>query len=120
MPLGKEDVALLESMDTPTVCNVIEIVAPERRGDLGLRPDTSASFLNRSSASMPCRPLRRQRPHYGITLSANRRPRWLNNAAVCGTQLLLPAQKFENMIVSRCQRRGSDDRAPVGQGKNFH
>jgi hypothetical protein len=33
MPLGKEDVAFLESMDTPTVCNVIEIVAPERRGN---------------------------------------------------------------------------------------
>jgi hypothetical protein len=32
MPLGKDDVAFLESMDTPTVCNVIEIVAPERRG----------------------------------------------------------------------------------------
>src|SRR5476651_2318978 len=32
MPLGKDDVVFLESMDTPTVCNVIEIVAPERRG----------------------------------------------------------------------------------------
>jgi len=32
MPLSKEDIAFLESMDTPTVCNVIEIVAPERRG----------------------------------------------------------------------------------------
>ncbi len=32
MPLGNDDVAFLESMDTPTVCNVIEIVAPERRG----------------------------------------------------------------------------------------
>jgi regulator of RNase E activity RraA len=32
MLLGKDDVAFLESMDTPTVCNVIEIVAPERRG----------------------------------------------------------------------------------------
>jgi regulator of RNase E activity RraA len=32
MPLGKDDVAFLESMDTPTVCNVIEIVSPERRG----------------------------------------------------------------------------------------
>jgi hypothetical protein len=32
MPLTKDDVAFLESMDTPTVCNVIEIVAPERRG----------------------------------------------------------------------------------------
>jgi regulator of RNase E activity RraA len=32
MPLGKDDVAFLESMDTPTVCNVMEIVAPERRG----------------------------------------------------------------------------------------
>jgi regulator of RNase E activity RraA len=32
MPLSKDDVAFLESMDTPTVCNVIEIVAPERRG----------------------------------------------------------------------------------------
>ena len=28
MPFGKDDVAFLESMDTPTVCNVIEIVAP--------------------------------------------------------------------------------------------
>src|SRR5258708_8310625 len=32
MPLGNDDVAFLEFMDTPTVCNVIEIVAPERRG----------------------------------------------------------------------------------------
>jgi regulator of RNase E activity RraA len=32
MRLGNDDVAFLESMDTPTVCNVIEIVAPERRG----------------------------------------------------------------------------------------
>lgn len=32
MPLSKEDIEFLESMDTPTVCNVIEIVAPERRG----------------------------------------------------------------------------------------
>jgi len=32
MPLGKDEIAFLESMDTPTVCNVIEIVAPERRG----------------------------------------------------------------------------------------
>jgi hypothetical protein len=32
MPLGKDDVAFLESMATPTVCNVIEIVAPDRRG----------------------------------------------------------------------------------------
>jgi hypothetical protein len=32
MLLGNDDVAFLESMDTPTVCNVIEIVAPERRG----------------------------------------------------------------------------------------
>jgi regulator of RNase E activity RraA len=32
MPLGKDDVAFLESVDTPTICNVIEIVAPERRG----------------------------------------------------------------------------------------
>jgi regulator of RNase E activity RraA len=31
-PLSSEDVAFLESMDTPTVCNVIEVVAPERRG----------------------------------------------------------------------------------------
>ena len=32
MQLGEDDIAFLESMDTPTVCNVIEIVAPERRG----------------------------------------------------------------------------------------
>ena len=32
MQLGKDDMAFVESMDTPTVCNVIEIVAPERRG----------------------------------------------------------------------------------------
>ena len=32
MPLDKDEIAFLESMDTPTVCNVIEIVAPERRG----------------------------------------------------------------------------------------
>src|SRR5262245_57670494 len=32
MPIVKDDIAFLESMDTPTVCNVIEIVAPERRG----------------------------------------------------------------------------------------
>jgi regulator of RNase E activity RraA len=32
MPIGKDDVAFLESIDTPTVCNLIEIVAPERRG----------------------------------------------------------------------------------------
>ena len=32
MPLSNDDLAFLESMDTPTVCNVIEIVAPERRG----------------------------------------------------------------------------------------
>jgi len=30
--LGQDDVVFLESMDTPTMCNVIEIVAPERRG----------------------------------------------------------------------------------------
>jgi len=32
MPISNEDIAFLESIDTPTVCNVIEIVAPERRG----------------------------------------------------------------------------------------
>ncbi len=32
MQLGEDDITFLESMDTPTVCNVIEIVAPERRG----------------------------------------------------------------------------------------
>jgi regulator of RNase E activity RraA len=32
MSLAQEDIAFLESMDTPTVCNVIEVVAPERRG----------------------------------------------------------------------------------------
>ena len=32
MLIGKDDIAFLESIDTPTVCNVIEIVAPERRG----------------------------------------------------------------------------------------
>jgi regulator of RNase E activity RraA len=32
MLLSKDDAAFLESMDTPTVCNVIEIVAPQRRG----------------------------------------------------------------------------------------
>jgi hypothetical protein len=32
MPISNGDIAFLESMDTPTVCNVIEIVAPERRG----------------------------------------------------------------------------------------
>lgn len=32
MTLSKDDAAFLELMDTPTVCNVIEMVAPERRG----------------------------------------------------------------------------------------
>jgi regulator of RNase E activity RraA len=32
MPIGKDDIAFLELIDTPTVCNLIEIVAPERRG----------------------------------------------------------------------------------------
>jgi regulator of RNase E activity RraA len=32
MQLAQDDIAFLESMDTPTVCNVIEVVAPERRG----------------------------------------------------------------------------------------
>jgi regulator of RNase E activity RraA len=32
MPIGKDDITFLESIDTPTVCNLIEIVAPERRG----------------------------------------------------------------------------------------
>jgi regulator of RNase E activity RraA len=32
MQLGEDDIAFLESMDTPTVCNVIETLAPERRG----------------------------------------------------------------------------------------
>jgi regulator of RNase E activity RraA len=32
MPLGQADLDFLETMDTPTVCNVLEIVAPERRG----------------------------------------------------------------------------------------
>jgi regulator of RNase E activity RraA len=32
MPISNDDIEFLESMDTPTVCNVIEIVAPERRG----------------------------------------------------------------------------------------
>jgi regulator of RNase E activity RraA len=31
MPIDKDDVAFLESIDTPTICNLIEIVAPERR-----------------------------------------------------------------------------------------
>ena len=31
MPISNDDIVFLESMDTPTVCNVIEIVAPERR-----------------------------------------------------------------------------------------
>src|SRR6187397_621101 len=30
--LTKEQAEFLKSMDTPTVCNVIEMVAPERRG----------------------------------------------------------------------------------------
>ena len=32
MQLDEDDIAFLESMDTPTVCNVIEIISPERRG----------------------------------------------------------------------------------------
>jgi regulator of RNase E activity RraA len=32
MLFDKDDLAFLESMDTPTVCNVIEIIAPDRRG----------------------------------------------------------------------------------------
>jgi len=32
MPFDKDDLAFLESMDTPTVCYVIEIIAPDRRG----------------------------------------------------------------------------------------
>jgi hypothetical protein len=32
MSVGKDDVAFLGSIATPTVCNVIEIIAPERRG----------------------------------------------------------------------------------------
>jgi hypothetical protein len=32
MSVGKDDVAFLESIATPTVCNVIEIVALERHG----------------------------------------------------------------------------------------
>jgi len=32
MALSSDDIAFLESMDTPTVCNVLEAVAPERRG----------------------------------------------------------------------------------------
>jgi regulator of RNase E activity RraA len=32
MQLAQDDITFLESMDTPTVCNVIEVVAPERRG----------------------------------------------------------------------------------------
>jgi regulator of RNase E activity RraA len=32
MQVTQDDIAFLESMDTPTVCNVIEVVAPERRG----------------------------------------------------------------------------------------
>jgi regulator of RNase E activity RraA len=32
MSIAQDDIAFLESMDTPTVCNVIEVVAPERRG----------------------------------------------------------------------------------------
>ena len=28
MQLSEDDISFLESMDTPTVCNVIEIVAP--------------------------------------------------------------------------------------------
>jgi len=30
--LTKQQAEFLQSMDTPTVCNVIEMVAPERRG----------------------------------------------------------------------------------------
>ena len=30
--LTKEQMEFLKSMDTPTACNVIEMVAPERRG----------------------------------------------------------------------------------------
>jgi regulator of RNase E activity RraA len=32
MPISKDDIAFLEAIDTPTVCNLIEVVAPERRG----------------------------------------------------------------------------------------
>jgi regulator of RNase E activity RraA len=32
MTLGKEQVEFLQSIDTPTVCNLIEMVSPERRG----------------------------------------------------------------------------------------
>ena len=39
MPFGKDDVAFLESIDTPTVCNVIEIVAPSGAG-MATPPDT--------------------------------------------------------------------------------
>src|ERR1041384_2771205 len=30
--LSKQQMEFLQSMDTPTVCNVVEMVAPERRG----------------------------------------------------------------------------------------
>src|SRR5215213_2362446 len=30
--LTKEQTAFLQSIDTPTVCNIVEMVAPERRG----------------------------------------------------------------------------------------
>lgn len=32
MPLSKQQAEFLQSIDTPTVCNLLEIVAPERRG----------------------------------------------------------------------------------------
>ena len=60
--LTKKDLAALAAFDTPTICNALEIVAPERRA-LGLQPQGAAGLplprvRSRSSATRGPRQIR--------------------------------------------------------------
>ena len=56
MPVDKDDLAFLQSMDTPTVCNVIEIIA-QTGAAMATRPGTCIArfpiFRPRSASLKP-------------------------------------------------------------------
>jgi hypothetical protein len=63
-----------------------------------------------------------ERPLLGICSQSSLGERSLGNGSARGAVLLLPAQKFENMIISRIRRRNghSEGDAPIGQCESLH
>jgi hypothetical protein len=63
-----------------------------------------------------------ERPLLGICSQSSLGGRSLRNGSAQSAVLLLPAQKLENMIISRARRRGghSEGGAPTGQCESLH